>query len=528
MPSVHCPHCQARLTVPERYASRRLRCGDCGERIAAPFEGTPPPSKSTSNRRLVEAEDQQAPKANVGASHRLLAGKVPSLVAMTVVGVFASFPVIVAGVLWMAPRPASSRVTTTAQQSLDEIVVDSGPPAKPIKPASETPPAVIAIPPVPEKPDAAAPLESHIHVPARGIADVLQSVCVVHTETGIGTGFVVKERHLIATNFHVVDGAKKVCVEFPNGGTIDVGGFLIASPGYDLAVLQLVSDAPAPPLNLRANKSEIGVDVFAVGNPKGLAGSVSKGIISARRRWEDMRPLLRDHLHDFGYELDGSWVQTDAAINGGNSGGPLCLADGTVVAINTLSVPAEVGQNLNFAIDATHLVHFLDRLPVRSLPLASLPPSPTGRRAGGVQPNTPKESRIPSEDETRVHGVAVVEKYMKLLCAKYKAGIFSEKNSPRFAFLSRQFLADHSIEPSDFVLNEHCSHEYSIVAVKENRVFVLGVNTEGGFANTMCFDLVVEDGGYFILPHEVLRKGEGGRESNYLTVAVAIKQERTR
>lgn len=209
--------------------------------------------------------------------------------------------------------------------------------------------------------------------------EVLKSVCVVRTPDGLGTGFVVAESSLVATNFHVIQGAKEAEVEFLNGTTIKVAGFVVASPGYDLAVLRLVSDAPGAPLDLRAGDSDIGVDVFAVGNPKGLAGSVSKGVISGRRRWDDMKPLLGEGIHDFGYEVDSSWVQTDAAINGGNSGGPLCLADGTVIAVNTWGTTPRGGQNLNFAIDVSHLLHFLGRLPARPAALASLPP---GVRAG--------------------------------------------------------------------------------------------------------------------------------------------------
>jgi len=189
------------------------------------------------------------------------------------------------------------------------------------------------------------------------------------------------EPSLIATNFHVIQGAKEVKVEFLDGTTIEVEGFLVASPGYDLAVLRLAEDAPCAPLTVRASDSDIGIDVFAVGNPKGLTGSVSKGVISARRRLEELRPLLKDGLHDFGYEIDSTWVQTDAAINSGNSGGPLCLADGTVIAINTWGTTPRGGQNLNFAIDASHLVVFLGRLPKKSSLLSALPPGPPAKAA---------------------------------------------------------------------------------------------------------------------------------------------------
>lgn len=214
----------------------------------------------------------------------------------------------------------------------------------------------------------------HYMASAGPMDQVLKSVCVVRTAGGLGTGFVVAEPSLIATNFHVIQNAKEAEVEFLDGTKIEVEGFVVASPGYDLAVLRLAADAPGPPLKLRASEADVGIDVFAVGNPKGLAGSVSKGVISARRRWEDMRPLLKEGIHDFGYEIDSRWIQTDAAINGGNSGGPLCLADGTVIAVNTWGTTPRGGQNLNFAIDASHLLGFLERLPIKSSLLSALPP----------------------------------------------------------------------------------------------------------------------------------------------------------
>jgi S1-C subfamily serine protease len=219
------------------------------------------------------------------------------------------------------------------------------------------------------------------------IEDAAKSVVLVRTPDGLGTGFVVHNRSLVATNFHVIDGAKEAKVEFQDGATSSVDGFFIASPGYDLAILQLSEPADVPPLRLSGTKPDLGAEVFTIGSPKGLAGSVSKGVVSAHRRWSDLKPLLGTLMQDFGYEPQSHWIQTDAAINSGNSGGPLVIETGEVVAVNTLASPATVGQNINFAVSVDHLVDFLDKLPARHMPLADLPRS-TNKRD------------LPTEDDT--------------------------------------------------------------------------------------------------------------------------------
>jgi S1-C subfamily serine protease len=207
------------------------------------------------------------------------------------------------------------------------------------------------------------------------IEESLKSVVLIKTPQGLGTGFVVHDQSLIATNLHVIAGAKEAIAVFSTGEKIAVDGFLVASPEHDLAILHLADPSPAEPLSLSDDRVDLGTDVYAIGSPQGLAGSVSKGVVSAYRRWADLAPLLRDSLDDFGYEDNSQWVQTDAAINGGNSGGPLVLASGEVIAINTLGSSAAAGQNINFAVDVSHLQRFVERLPKKIKALASIPSS---------------------------------------------------------------------------------------------------------------------------------------------------------
>lgn len=137
-----------------------------------------------------------------------------------------------------------------------------------------------------------------------------------------GSGFIVSADGYIVTNNHVVDDADKITISLHDGKKIQAQ--LIGSdPKTDLALLKIKTDKKLKFTKFGdSDKSEIGQWVIAVGNPFGLGGSVSAGIISARGR-----DISSGQINDF--------IQTDAAINKGNSGGPLFNIDGEVVGIAT-------------------------------------------------------------------------------------------------------------------------------------------------------------------------------------------------
>ncbi len=217
-----------------------------------------------------------------------------------------------------------------------------------------------------------------LNLAAAPIDDAMRSVVQVETNGGLGTGFVVGTGDTIATNFHVVENAKEVSCVLPNGARVAVAGFLYAEPKFDLVLLRTTKSTDLKPLPLSSAPREVGAEVFALGSPQGLQGSASKGIISANRRWSDLKPLLSDGLTAFGYAMDGQWIQTDAAINSGNSGGPLILANGEVVGVSTLSTPPDVGQSLGFAVDASHLANAIRMAAVQPRSVADLPKADRG------------------------------------------------------------------------------------------------------------------------------------------------------
>jgi S1-C subfamily serine protease len=147
-----------------------------------------------------------------------------------------------------------------------------------------------------------------------------------HLMEGIGSGVVIVDSGVILTNLHVVSGADHIEVEFEDG-TESEATVIAARPEHDLAVLQakkLPDDLPAATLRSTADLVP-GDEVIAVGFPFGIGPSVSAGVVSGLRREYDGkdRPALTN------------LIQFDAAVNPGNSGGPLVTTDGEVVGIVT-------------------------------------------------------------------------------------------------------------------------------------------------------------------------------------------------
>jgi serine protease Do len=157
---------------------------------------------------------------------------------------------------------------------------------------------------------------------------------------GIGTGFFIRSDGIIATNFHVVEGATDVAVQVGEEERVYRGVLVGRDDATDLALLKIESGQPFPVLSLGdSDHLEVGEWVVAIGNPFGLSRSVTTGIVSYKGR-RDVNPSGRPGYYDF--------IQTDAAINPGNSGGPLLDAHGAVIGINAAVNPS--GQGIGFAI----------------------------------------------------------------------------------------------------------------------------------------------------------------------------------
>ena len=157
---------------------------------------------------------------------------------------------------------------------------------------------------------------------------------------GIGSGFIVDAAGTIVTNSHVIDGAEEIKVVLDDGTELDAT-LVGHDPKTDVAVLKVSSKTPLPTVPWGDSDGlEVGDWVVAIGNPFGLGGTVTSGIVSARGRDINAGPY-----DDF--------IQVDAAINRGNSGGPLFNTDGQVVGMNTAIFSPNGGNiGLGFSVPA--------------------------------------------------------------------------------------------------------------------------------------------------------------------------------
>lgn len=232
-----------------------------------------------------------------------------------------------------------------------------------------------------------------------GVAKPLQSsmsaVVEIRGDRGLGSGFIYEAPDLVVTNYHVVAGQEHLNVYFPDETFVPADGFLVASPEYDIAVLHIPKPSEQR-VFLRGTERPLapGEEVFALGSPKGLSGSVTKGVVSSYRRQKDLQAALARTTDKTmsGHGADAVWIQTSAPISKGNSGGPLVAADGTVVGINTWQLPADDGQNLNFALAIDHLAKLRSSMP--SMRVRSFAELPQRRQDEDDRPRTYNERII--------------------------------------------------------------------------------------------------------------------------------------
>ncbi len=166
----------------------------------------------------------------------------------------------------------------------------------------------------------------------------------------VGSGFVIDASGIIVTNNHVIDGADQIDVSFSDGTKLRAE-LVGRDTKVDLAVLKVKPTKPLVPLKFGdSDKSRIGDWVLAIGNPFGLGETVTLGIISAKNR----------DIHAGPYD---NYLQTDAAINRGNSGGPLFNMAGEVVGINTAIIsPSGTSAGIGFAIPANTALPVIEQL----------------------------------------------------------------------------------------------------------------------------------------------------------------------
>ena len=167
--------------------------------------------------------------------------------------------------------------------------------------------------------------------------------------SALGSGFIIDEKGIVVTNNHVIQDAEDIVVRV-NGDQEFKAKVIGADPLSDIAVLQLETNEKFTPVDFGdSDKARIGDWVIAIGNPFGLGGTVTSGIISARNR-------------SIGLSRYEDYIQTDASINSGNSGGPLFDMNGDVIGINTAILGRNGSIGIGFSIPSNSAKIVIDQL----------------------------------------------------------------------------------------------------------------------------------------------------------------------
>ena len=167
--------------------------------------------------------------------------------------------------------------------------------------------------------------------------------------SALGSGFIIDEKGIVVTNNHVIQDAEDIIIRV-NGDKEFKAKVIGADPLSDIAVLQLETQEKFIPVKFGdSDKARIGDWVIAIGNPFGLGGTVTSGIISARNR-------------SIGLARYEDYIQTDASINSGNSGGPLFDMNGDVIGINTAILGRSGSIGIGFSIPSNSAKIVIDQL----------------------------------------------------------------------------------------------------------------------------------------------------------------------
>src|SRR3989339_400261 len=174
------------------------------------------------------------------------------------------------------------------------------------------------------------------------IEDAVKSVVTIRTDVGQGTGFII-------TNAHILSGGSRINAITYDQKVIDAQ-FVGYDALFDIAILKIEGDYNV--LNFaNSDNVQIGEKVIAIGNPLGLQFSVSEGIVSA--------------VHREGISELNSYIQTDAALNPGNSGGPLINKNGEVIGINNFKI--NTGESLGFALESNYIIESVNKIGQNSI-----------------------------------------------------------------------------------------------------------------------------------------------------------------
>jgi hypothetical protein len=254
------------------------------------------------------------------------------------------------------PRPTSSPFRATLVPAIAAVIAFLG------CNAAAPPPPPVQAPPAPVAPVAPVAL-----TPAQIAARATPSVVLIRSQGALGTGFVVRKDGWIATNLHVIVGARELMVATPDRHEYPVVEVLGIDPKHDLAVVRIeAADMGALVLG-DSEAVRAGDSVVAIGHPLGLEDTVSNGLVSAVRVLDPER----------------TYLQISAPIAPGSSGGPLFSDKGEVIGV--AAAYGAKGQNLNFGVPVRYLKNLIgDTHPVPFAVFAAMAAAATTGRTPGL------------------------------------------------------------------------------------------------------------------------------------------------
>jgi len=181
------------------------------------------------------------------------------------------------------------------------------------------------------------------------IEDVIKSVVTIRTDISQGTGFIIHHEGYIVTNYHVMENVRSAGI-YTYDGEMHQVNLVGYNTNFDIALLKIPGDYD--PLKLAdSDDVQIGERVIAIGNPLGLQFSVSQGIVS--------------NIHQIGPKGLEAYIQTDAALNPGNSGGPLINKQGKVIGINNFKIKETEG--MGFALESNYIKDTVNEISQQTL-----------------------------------------------------------------------------------------------------------------------------------------------------------------
>lgn len=275
------------------------------------------------------AESQQKPKKRSGRFKKIIAYILVGLICTTLGGAAS-----VAATLYVLPKTEMFKETELYKTIAGDISNTS--PVYQYQPASfASEKDALTVAEVARK---VGPAVVAVTTKSKGAVDFFGRSGV---QQGVGSGMIINEEGYILTNYHVVQGAQEVKVILSTGKEVNAK-IVNYDADYDVAVVKITDSIKVPAVvELGESKSlQVGEGVVAIGNPLGkeFLGSVTTGVVSALNR----------NISSENKEL--SYIQTDAAINSGNSGGPLINTRGQVIGINTAKIKDSGVEGLGFAI----------------------------------------------------------------------------------------------------------------------------------------------------------------------------------